>query len=143
MLDVGCSISRGEKRDGRWTTGLQGRAPVLEVKRSLPAPKLAPLSRVPRITRVTIPDPCEVSRVLVDVANENDGRRPLTDRQRMILDFIALETRRLGKMPTLRSIGERFGIRSTNGVHDHVRALIRKGWLGAEPAPSAWTFSVQ
>lgn len=56
----------------------------------------------------------------------------LTDRQRQILEFI---TRRIGEQgypPTIREIGEEMGIRSTNGVNDHLKALERKGYLKRE-----------
>ncbi|HSG99452.1 MAG TPA: transcriptional repressor LexA [candidate division Zixibacteria bacterium] len=53
----------------------------------------------------------------------------LTARQRTILEFIRDRIRLDGRAPTIREIGERFGIRSTNGVRDHLKALIRKGFL--------------
>lgn len=57
---------------------------------------------------------------------------PLTERQREILDFIQRETQKNGYSPTIREIGERMGIRSTNGVNDHLKALERKGYLRRE-----------
>ncbi|MBI5498123.1 MAG: transcriptional repressor LexA [Deltaproteobacteria bacterium] len=54
---------------------------------------------------------------------------PLTDRQQEILDFIQHETMKNGYAPTIREIGERLGIRSTNGVNDHLKALERKGYI--------------
>ena len=56
----------------------------------------------------------------------------LTHRQQQILDFItdSIETR--GMPPTLREIGHRFGISSTNGVNDHLKALEKKGRLRRE-----------
>lgn len=56
-------------------------------------------------------------------------RLTLTDRQKMILDFIADNLKTRGFPPTLREIGEAFHIRSTNGVNDHLRALERKGFI--------------
>src|SRR5690606_23054524 len=41
-----------------------------------------------------------------------------------------------GYPPTLREIGEYMGIRSTNGVNDHLRALERKGYLRREDMKS-------
>ena len=38
--------------------------------------------------------------------------------------------------PTLREIGAALGIRSTNGVHDHLRALEHKGFLTRVPTRS-------
>lgn len=56
-------------------------------------------------------------------------REPLTDRQRMILEYIDDRISRHGQPPTLREIGAKFGISSTNGVRTHLEALIRKGYL--------------
>jgi repressor LexA len=53
--------------------------------------------------------------------------RPLTDRQQAILDYIIETTRTRGYPPTLREIGQAFGIRSTKGVNDHLEALEKKG----------------
>ena len=59
----------------------------------------------------------------------DDTRSVLTDRQREILEFITQSIRERGYPPTLREIGLHFGIRSTNGVNDHLRALEKKGYL--------------
>src|SRR6202453_4057466 len=56
----------------------------------------------------------------------------LTQRQQMVLDFIRQSITDRGYPPTLREIGARMGIRSTNGVNDHLRALERKGYLTRE-----------
>ncbi len=53
----------------------------------------------------------------------------LTDRQRAVLEFIEESISEQGYPPTLREIGNRLGIKSTNGVNDHLRALERKGYL--------------
>jgi repressor LexA len=55
--------------------------------------------------------------------------KALTDRQKSILDFIVGEFKRTFIIPTVREIGAEFGIKSTNGVVDHLRALERKGWI--------------
>src|SRR5262245_21940265 len=62
--------------------------------------------------------------------------QPLTDRQEMILQFIRDSIRERGYPPTLREIGAKMGIRSTNGVSDHLRALERKGYLRREDMKS-------
>jgi repressor LexA len=62
--------------------------------------------------------------------------QPLTSRQEMILQFIRASIRERGYPPTLREIGARMGIRSTNGVSDHLRALERKGHLRREDMKS-------
>lgn len=53
----------------------------------------------------------------------------LTERQQKVLDYIRDSIRQQGYPPTLREIGNQLGIRSTNGVNDHLRALERKGYL--------------
>lgn len=53
----------------------------------------------------------------------------LTDRQHAVLDFIRATISAKGYPPTLREIGAHFGIKSTNGVRDHVNCLERKGYI--------------
>ena len=60
----------------------------------------------------------------------------LTKRQEQTLDFIRRSIEERGYPPTLREIGEHMGIRSTNGVNDHLRALERKGYLRREDMKS-------
>src|SRR6202451_3448571 len=60
----------------------------------------------------------------------------LTQRQQMVLDYIRESIVDRGYPPTLREIGARMGIRSTNGVNDHLRALERKGYLTREDMKS-------
>lgn len=55
--------------------------------------------------------------------------QPLTPGQRRVLHAIADLRSRLGQPPTLREIGTELGIRSTNGVADHLRALFDKGYV--------------
>lgn len=52
----------------------------------------------------------------------------LTDRQREVLDFIAQFTDENVYPPTVREIGEHFGI-SLRAVQDHIAALQKKGYL--------------
>ncbi|MEO5770301.1 MAG: transcriptional repressor LexA, partial [Polyangia bacterium] len=66
----------------------------------------------------------------------DDDRDMLTDRQRDILEFITQSINQRGYPPTLREIGTNFGIRSTNGVNDHLRALEKKGYLQREDLKS-------
>jgi repressor LexA len=60
----------------------------------------------------------------------------LTDRQKAVLDFIVESIQDRGYPPTLREIGNHLGIKSTNGVNDHLRALERKGYLTREDMKS-------
>ncbi len=63
-------------------------------------------------------------------------RDELTDRQKEVLAFIQESISGRGYPPTLREIGERMGIRSTNGVNDHLKALEKKGYLAREDLKS-------
>ena len=60
----------------------------------------------------------------------------LTQRQQAVLEFIVESIQDQGYPPTLREIGNHLGIRSTNGVNDHLRALERKGYLTREDMKS-------
>jgi repressor LexA len=60
----------------------------------------------------------------------------LTKRQEQTLSYIRQSIEQRGYPPTLREIGEYMGIRSTNGVNDHLRALERKGYLRREDMKS-------
>jgi len=60
----------------------------------------------------------------------------LTQRQEMVLAYINASISERGYPPTLREIGNHMGIRSTNGVNDHLRALERKGYLTREDMKS-------
>jgi repressor LexA len=62
--------------------------------------------------------------------------RPLTPRQAEILEYLRDEIDHRGLPPTIREIGERFGIRSTKGVEDHLAALERKGHIQREKGKS-------
>ena len=53
----------------------------------------------------------------------------LSRRQRDVLDYITAAIQQRGIPPTYREIGDALGISSTNGVADHVKALVRKGYL--------------
>ena len=57
-------------------------------------------------------------------------------RQVDILRYIQLQLKEQGYPPTVREIGEAVGLRSTNGVAEHLRALIRKGYLAKEDMKS-------
>ncbi len=57
----------------------------------------------------------------------------LTKRQKVIFEFIRDKILNRGYGPTVREIGDEFGIRSPNGVMCHLRALEKKGLLRREP----------
>jgi repressor LexA len=53
--------------------------------------------------------------------------RPLTDRQREVLDFIKANMHLYS--PTIREIATALSITSPNGVAAHLEALQRKGYI--------------
>jgi repressor LexA len=53
----------------------------------------------------------------------------LTGRQQQVLAFIQSHIGKWGYPPTVREIGAHLGVRSTNAVADHLKALKRKGLL--------------
>ena len=57
----------------------------------------------------------------------------LTDRQRNVYDFIRDKIVNRGYGPTVREIGEQFGISSPNGVMCHLKALEKKGLIKRSP----------
>jgi repressor LexA len=69
-------------------------------------------------------------------AREGVPVQKLTERQEMVLQYIESSITQRGYPPTLREIGNHMGIRSTNGVNDHLRALERKGYLAREDMKS-------
>lgn len=55
--------------------------------------------------------------------------KTLTNRQASVLSFIKMFARDHGYPPTIPEIQEEFNIKSPNGVNNHIKALIRKGYL--------------
>jgi repressor LexA len=66
---------------------------------------------------------------MADSPPSSHPRHPITERQTRVLAFLHAFIREKGYPPTLREIGAHMGIRSTNGVNDHLRALERKGYI--------------
>lgn len=60
----------------------------------------------------------------------------LTERQKNVYELIRSLMIRRGYGPTVREIGEHFGIKSPNGVMCHLRALERKGLIRRSPNKS-------
>ena len=59
--------------------------------------------------------------------------KPLTARQREVVEFIAGEVQLQGRPPTLREIGAHLKIGSTNAVRSLLSALERKGYIRRKP----------
>ena len=56
----------------------------------------------------------------------------LSQKQAEVLNFIEREISRFGRPPTFRDIARFFGYDAVGTVQDHVRALIKKGFLEKE-----------
>ncbi len=56
-------------------------------------------------------------------------RKPLTERQQAIFDYISTTIRSRNTPPTIRDIMEKFRINSTNGVRTTLAALEKKGHI--------------
>lgn len=61
-----------------------------------------------------------------------NNKLDLTSRQRDIFEFVRDMIYADGRPPTMREIGERFGIKSTNGVREALAVLERKGYIRRE-----------
>ena len=57
------------------------------------------------------------------------GLAMLTNRRKQILEFIKSYQKQYGNTPTIREICQQFGIKSTNGVYEHLKALEKDGYL--------------
>jgi repressor LexA len=64
------------------------------------------------------------------------GTQPLTEIEKKILEFMVQYLRANTYQPSIREIGERFGIKSTKTVSEHLQALADKGYLERDPSRS-------
>jgi len=62
-----------------------------------------------------------------------DAWERLTAKQQAVYEFLRDKIRNRGYGPTVREIGQRFEIRSPNGVMCHLKALEKKGWINRQP----------
>jgi repressor LexA len=60
----------------------------------------------------------------------------LNDIERRILDYMVSYLRENTYQPSIREIGEEFGIKSTKTVSEHLQALAEKGFLERDPSRS-------
>lgn len=80
--------------------------------------------------------PCPNGQYIFSMDSQHSlepSSRPLTERQREVLDFIRVRVRDNHRPPTVREIGDHFEIRSTNGVRVILDALEKKGHLKRSP----------
>ncbi|HOP63211.1 MAG TPA: transcriptional repressor LexA [Spirochaetota bacterium] len=57
--------------------------------------------------------------------------KELTDKQQIILNYIREKINESGFPPTVREIGDRFGI-TVKGAYDHLKAIEKKGYIKTE-----------
>lgn len=57
----------------------------------------------------------------------------LTKRQREVYEFVLSHMENDLCPPTIREIGEHFGMKSTGSVRDNIRALVSKGYIRQRP----------
>src|SRR5258707_6161195 len=60
----------------------------------------------------------------------------LTDRQARILEYIRYQNRVRSYPPSVREIGEAFGLSSSSTVHNHLNQLERRGLIKRDPSKS-------
>ena len=66
---------------------------------------------------------------MTPVASDAGEKKPLTETQQRIFDFIRSYIQDNGYPPAIRDIGDAFDIKSPNGVMCHLRALQKKGYI--------------
>jgi repressor LexA len=71
-----------------------------------------------------------------EVSTTNRQVEPLSEIERKIFDFMVQSLRANTYQPSIREIGERFGIKSTKTVSEHLQALADKGCLERDPSRS-------
>lgn len=58
--------------------------------------------------------------------------KPLTNKQRTVLEFVGHYSQRRGFPPTLREIGDGTGLSNISAVRGHISALEKKGYITKE-----------
>lgn len=69
----------------------------------------------------------------METIDTQSPKNKLTARQQEIYEFIRERTQVSKMPPTVREIGDRFNISSTNGVRSILAALIKKGYIKRSP----------
>ena len=107
----------------------------MSVKALCAPPTLAPRNLAGNRPTPLEPNPVHKAASPADPSTPTP-RPALTQRQAQALQYISQSLTVRGYPPTLREIGEHMGIKSTNGVNDHLKALERKGYLVREELKS-------
>jgi len=67
----------------------------------------------------------------IEKIEKNKKSVKLTAKQQLVLDYISEFTRKFDYPPTIREIGDNFGI-TVKGAYDHIKAIEKKGFLKIE-----------
>ena len=73
------------------------------------------------------------TRKSTSASAQGQDRKPLTARQQEVFNFIKERIQESSRPPTLREIGTRFNITSTNGVRSILHALAKKNYIERSP----------
>ena len=95
-------------------------------------PRRPPSQRHP-VARTDLTPPHDLPRGPSRRVGETES---LTEVERKILDFMVQYLRANTYQPSIREIGERFGIKSTKTVSEHLQSLADKGFLERDPSRS-------
>ena len=63
--------------------------------------------------------------------------KPLTDKQKRVLQLIAEKVKDIGYPPTLQELADELGVSSKNAVLKHLSALEKKGYIGKREGGAA------
>jgi repressor LexA len=98
----------------------------IQLKPSRSPPRVALEQRPPSVAAIFLltakPYNCTVLAIMNDPLQ-------LTPRQKQIVEYIQDETDERHRPPTVREIGDRFGMSSPGTVHDHLVALENNKWI--------------
>lgn len=90
-----------------------------------------------------LPSPCRCGSLArtdgileSELPTTDRGAETLTEIEQKILDFMVQYLRENTYQPSIRDIGERFGIKSTKTVSEYLQALADKGRLERDPSRS-------
>ena len=98
-------------------------------------PGRAPPPKAPKLPR-SVPSTLRDLPVPAGRRSTEPRAHALAEIERKILDFMVQYLRANTYQPSIREIGERFGIKSTKTVSEHLQALADKGYLERDPSRS-------
>jgi repressor LexA len=77
-------------------------------------------------------------RITILYYKQMEGQmKPLTDKQKRVLQLIAEKVKDIGYPPTLQELADEMGVSSKNAVLKHLNALEKKGYIGKREGGAA------